>query len=40
MITGNEDGVKQITGKVLTKKGTTDMDRIAAQIIKEQKKRQ
>ncbi len=34
-----EDGSSACTGKTLTKKGTTDMDRIAAQIAKESKKK-
>ena len=34
----SEDGVQIVIGKSLTKKGVTDMDRIAAQIIKEHKK--
>jgi hypothetical protein len=33
-----EDGSELIDKKVLTKKGTTDMDRIASQIVKEKKK--
>ena len=33
-----EDGQEQVLGKTLTKKGTTDMDRIASQIVKEKKK--
>lgn len=33
-----EDGSEQSAGKTLTKKGTTDMDRIASQIVKEKKK--
>ena len=33
-----EDGQEQSAGKTLTKKGTTDMDRIASQIVKEKKK--
>ena len=36
----NEDGSQSVNGKTLTKKGTTDMDRIASQISKELKKRQ
>lgn len=36
----NEDGSKRSAGKTLTKKGTTDMDRIASQIVKEKKKAQ
>ena len=36
----NEDGSMSANGKALTKKGTTDMDRIASQIAKELKKRQ
>ena len=34
----NEDGKNMITGKALTKKGTTDMDRIASALIKEANK--
>ena len=34
----SEEGSEQSAGKTLTKKGTTDMDRIASQIVKEQKK--
>jgi ribosomal protein S19E (S16A) len=34
----SEDGSEQTAGKTLTTKGTTDMDRIASQIVKEQKK--
>ena len=33
-----EDGSEQSAGKTLTKKGTTDMDRIASQIVKDKKK--
>ena len=33
-----EDGSEVSAGKTLTKKGTTDMDRIASQIVKEKKK--
>ncbi len=33
-----EDGKEQSAGKTLTKKGTTDMDRIASQLVKEKKK--
>ena len=33
-----EDGGELSAGKTLTKKGTTDMDRIASQIVKEKKK--
>jgi len=36
----SEDGSTQTDGKTLTKKGTTDMDRIASQIIKDKKKSQ
>ena len=36
----NDDGSQSVNGKALTKKGTTDMDRIASQIAKELKKRQ
>lgn len=32
-----EDGSEQSAGKTLTKKGTTDMDRIAAAIVKGKK---
>jgi ribosomal protein S19E (S16A) len=35
----NEDGSSSVNGKTLTKKGTTDMDRIASQIVKENKKK-
>merc|ERR1711981_1407630 len=31
-----KDGSESVNGKALTKKGITDMDRIAAQIVKEQ----
>ena len=31
----NEDGKNLVIGKALTKKGTTDMDRIASQIHKD-----
>lgn len=34
----SEDGREQTAGKTLTKKGTMDMDRIAAQLVKEKKK--
>ena len=34
-----EEGSEQILGKKLTKKGITDMDRIASQIVKEKKKK-
>jgi len=34
------DGNMLLGGKGLTKKGTTDMDRIASQIVKEQRKRE
>ena len=34
----SEDGSEQTAGKTLTPKGTTDMDRIASQIVKEKKK--
>jgi ribosomal protein S19E (S16A) len=34
----SEEGVQIVIGKSLTKKGTTDMDRIAAGLIKELKK--
>jgi len=33
-----EDGNEQIGGKTLTKKGFTDMDRIAQQVVKDRKK--
>jgi ribosomal protein S19E (S16A) len=33
-----DEGGSHLMGKCLTKKGTTDMDRIASQIIKELKK--
>jgi small subunit ribosomal protein S19e len=36
----SDDGSEQTAGKTLTKKGTTDMDRIASQIVKEKKKAQ
>jgi ribosomal protein S19E (S16A) len=36
----NEDGTSNVIGKTLTKKGTTDMDRIASQISKEHNKKQ
>jgi small subunit ribosomal protein S19e len=35
----DKSGSATVNGKALTKKGTTDMDRIASQIVKEQKKR-
>ena len=35
----SEDGSEQTAGKTLTKKGTTDMDRIASQIVKDKKKK-
>ncbi len=35
----SEDGSEQTAGKTLTKKGITDMDRIASQIVKENKKK-
>jgi len=35
----NDDGSSVVNGKTLTKKGTTDMDRIASQISKELKKK-
>jgi ribosomal protein S19E (S16A) len=35
----SEEGAVQHAGKTLTKKGTTDMDRIASQIVKERKKK-
>lgn len=35
----NDNNTTSVIGKTLTKKGTTDMDRIASQISKEQKKR-
>lgn len=34
----SEENVSIVMGKSLTKKGTTDMDRIASQLIKESKK--
>ena len=34
----SEDGSEQTAGKTLTKKGITDMDRIASQIIKDKRK--
>ena len=36
----NDNGAHSVIGKTLTKKGMTDMDRIASQIAKELKKRQ
>lgn len=33
----SDEGVTIVVGKMLTKKGTTDMDRIAADIIKKAK---
>ena len=36
----SEEGVAQTMGKTLTKKGYTDMDRIASQLIKDKKKKQ
>lgn len=33
-----DDGTETIDKKILTKKGTTDMDRIASQIVKEKRK--
>lgn len=33
----DKNGNTTINGKALTKKGTTDMDRIAAQIVKDKK---
>jgi ribosomal protein S19E (S16A) len=33
-----EDGSEQTAGKTLTEKGSTDMNRIAAQLIKEKRK--
>lgn len=33
----DKNGTTTINGKALTKKGTTDMDRIAAQIVKNKK---
>ena len=36
----SDDGSEQTAGKTLTSKGTTDMDRIASQIVKEKKKAQ
>lgn len=35
----SDDGVSIIMGKCLTTKGITDMDRIASQIVKENKRR-
>ncbi len=35
----DKNGTAIVSGKALTKKGTTDMDRIASQIVKEHKKR-
>jgi ribosomal protein S19E (S16A) len=34
----SEDGREQTSGKTLTKKGITDMDRIASQLVKDKKK--
>ena len=34
----SEDGREQASGKTLTKKGITDMDRIASQLVKDKKK--
>lgn len=34
----SDDGSEQTAGKTLTQKGTTDMDRIASQIVKEKRK--
>ena len=34
----SDDGSEQTAGKTLTDKGSTDMNRIAAQLIKEKKK--
>ena len=34
----SDDGSEQTGGKTLTQKGTTDMDRIASQIVKEKRK--
>ena len=39
MIIEGKDGEQLVSGKALTKKGTTDMDRIASQIVKDQRKR-
>ena len=36
----DKNGVSTVNGKALTKKGTTDMDRIASQIAKDLKKKQ
>ena len=36
----NKYGVQVVNGKALTRKGVTDMDRIASQIIKEHRKRE
>ena len=33
----SEDGREQSAGKTLTKKGITDMDRIASQLVKDKK---
>ncbi len=33
-----EDGASQTVGKSLTKRGYTDMDRIASQLVKDKKK--
>lgn len=35
----NDSGSNSVIGKTLTKKGTTDMDRIAKSIVKENKKK-
>ena len=34
----SDDGSEQTVGQTLTKKGKTDMDRIASQIMKEKRK--
>ena len=34
----NDDGSEITNGKTLTKRGITDMDRIASQLVKEKKK--
>jgi|TARA_B110000305_G_C19247901_1_gene543237 small subunit ribosomal protein S19e len=39
MIIEGKEGEQLVSGKALTKKGTTDMDRIASQIVKDQRKR-
>ena len=37
-LVGLENGREQASGKTLTKKGITDMDRIASQLVKDKKK--